>query len=208
MADENLEFETVSSGEENNQQTEQIKEADINVNDLFKSFPPPEETPATPSAEEAKQTDESEGRESWVGNPLYYQTGDKQGQLRPTPLKSKQKTVAPPPPPKGMLITGNILLNLTDIVIPAVVSFGNNLAVKEDFEKVSRAELKLREEQLKEMRPIFDEVANYLKLHLHPLFILGIAVGSAYSNNLAIVKNKKAKEYLDSQKDATNEGPQ
>jgi len=198
-----MEFTTLENPEQEikapeNIESEQTEQA---VNDLFAGFPEPSETEnLTPTENATNQSVSEQISTEWRGNPAYFQTGKKAGQLKPSakisvsePAKAlpinRNESLAQTEPPKGMLLDGALLMTLTDIAVPAIVSVLHNFFTKEN--KVTSDELKLSDAQRRDFKEVFDKSAEYLKIHIPPVYLLLVTVGGAYAGNLGKAKASK-----------------
>jgi len=152
--------------------------------------PDPEETvetkdtPVSQPTNNEPKTVSTEGSD-WRGNPLYYQSGKKVGQLR--------KTMSHHAPPKeemtisGTLISGAMFIMLTDMLIPMLFTFANNSMSKKQI-KVD--DLQMSEKQKKDLEPVGNEVVKYLMLRANPIWLYLIATIGIYGINLLAARQK------------------
>jgi len=138
-----------------------------------------EEIPITPEALENKSGSD------WVGNPAYYQTGNKAGQLRPS-----QKHKAPPPEKMELqgssLIDGALFIMLIDMLFPLIITALNN---KFTDSKIKLEDLQLNDKQKKDLTPVADEVIKKLSLQANPIWLLVIAMSGIYGINYMAAKS-------------------
>lgn len=136
----------------------------------------------------SENTSEPVSESVWRNNPLYYQTGQKQGQLRPTAKKQAEKNA----PPKevmeisGTLIDGALFIMLIDLLFPLAITFLNNKASKA---KIKVEDLQLTEKQKRDLQPVSDEVVKYLMLRANPIWLMAIAMTGIYGINFMAAKS-------------------
>ncbi len=147
------------------------------VDDLFKGYKsaPMEVDPIVTESQE--QTNENPD----LSDPKkYYQSGPKKGE----PKTGRPKQL------KGMYVTGAILLVMTDLLLPIGIAFiHNRFAGKEN--KIKALDIKLTPDQTLELRPMADEVAQYLNLYLNPVMLYGLTLTGFYYANLIKYKTEK-----------------
>jgi len=149
--------------------------------------PEEEQTEETPVSQPANNEPKTVATESsdWRGNPLYYQSGKKAGQLR--------KAMSHKAPPKeemtisGTLISGAMFIMLTDMLIPMLFTFANNSMSKKQI-KVD--DLQMTEKQKKDLEPVGNEVVKYLLLRANPVWLYLIATIGIYGINLLAARQK------------------
>lgn len=120
---------------------------------------------------------------NWQGNPAYYQSGKKQGQLK--------KNMAHKSPPKeemeisGTLIDGALFIMLVDLLFPMLITMANNNFTKT---KIDVEDLQLSEKQKKDLTPISNEVVKHLTLNANPVWLMVIAMSGIYGINFMAAK--------------------
>jgi hypothetical protein len=123
----------------------------------------------------------------WRNNPLYFQTGKKAGQLRPTGNKlnvayrkdNSQSTIS------GDIISGALFLTLIDLLLPFIFIKANNYFSKD---KLKMSDLEMTEKQKRTLEPIADKVAAQIKATANPTVILVFTLCSIYAINFAEAK--------------------
>lgn len=130
--------------------------------------------------EEHAKTDTALGGQkgNWEGDPRYYQTGSKIGQLRPV-----KKGVAVSQSPEPVTTTGNEILDgemlvmLIDTVIPMLLALGNNAIspYKIDPDKMS-----ITAKQQKNLEKLCEKCASKIIMSGDPIWVLVIAVLAIY----------------------------
>lgn len=148
-------------------------------------------------------------KDQWQGNPKYYQTGKKAGQLKPsaignTPVKPQGTAQQGQPLPntpanttgtvQSTLITGALFLVIVDVCIPFAVASVNNWLSKD---KIDSTKLQLTEKQRKDLEPLANEVVKYLNLNANPVVLFLIGYGGIVTMNFMLQKSlskSKAKE--------------
>ncbi len=132
-------------------------------------------------------------------NPLYYyQSGKKEGQLKPAgkrllegkaePAKvnvdSSNKSIQ-----GSAVISGILLITMIDLLFPLIVAVIHNQFSKDKKVKVS--ELSLKAGQKKELQPIADEVVKALNIEANPIHMFIISLLGIYGLNLVEARNKE-----------------
>lgn len=139
-------------------------------------------------------------KEQWQGNPKYYQTGKKAGQIKPsmgsTTVKPSQPSQQGQPLPNttanqtgnvsSTLITGALFLVIVDVAIPFAIASINNWLTKD---KIDSAKLQLTEKQRKDLEPLADAVVKYLNLQANPVVLFLIGYGGIITMNLMLQKS-------------------
>lgn len=138
---------------------------------------------------EGNETPSNKGdSNSWQGNPAYYQSGKKQGKLKPSmkhrgPAKEKMEI-------SGSLIDGALFIMLIDMLLPLLITVANNQLSKD---KIDIEDLQLTEKQKKDLAPISDEVVKKLSMEANPVWLLIIAMGGIYGINFMVAKQASKK---------------
>jgi hypothetical protein len=144
------------------------------------------------------QTEES-GPVQWQGNPLYYQTGKKAGQLRAGAVKPKV-TVTPNQTEtsiSGEIISGALFMTMIDLLLPLLFITANNYFSKT---KIKAEDLQLTDKQKNELEPIAEKVAAQVRLTANPTVVLIFTLAGIYGLNfikakmIAEAKNKTKKD--------------
>jgi|SRR6185369_10026513 len=124
------------------------------------------------------QTPPSGQSVEWRGNPNYFQTGKKAGQL-----KKQAQHHAPPKEEmeiSGTLIDGALFIMLIDLLFPLLITVANNNFSKV---KIEVEDLQLSTKQKNDLQPIADQVVKYLTLKANPIWLLAIAMTGIYGIN-------------------------
>lgn len=129
----------------------------------------------------------------------HFVRGPKRGQVKPTgyPVTgARPPVVQVQPNPNDMstvtgeIITGALLLMLTDILIPGLIVVINNQFSKD---KIDIEKLQMNEKQKKTLEPVADKVAYYIKISANPLVIYLIANIGIYGLNFLMLKQLSKK---------------
>jgi len=132
------------------------------------------------------QTEES-GPVQWQGNPLYYQTGKKAGQLRAGAVKPKV-TVTPDNREtsiSGEIISGALFMTMIDLLLPLIFITANNYFSKT---KIKAEDLQLTDKQKNELEPIAEKVAAQVRLTANPTVVLIFTLAGIYGLNFIKAK--------------------
>ena len=126
--------------------------------------------------------------ETWFGNPLYYQSGKKQGQLR-----GKRKQQAPTVDNSdatisGAVIDGALFLMLIDLLIPFLIQVVNN---RFSDVKIKDSDIQLSAEQKRKLEPLADRVVAMMSMKANPVVLLVVAMTSIYGLNFMAAKMDK-----------------
>jgi hypothetical protein len=160
-----------------------------------------------PETEEVETDEESEQENTtsqtppsgqsveWRGNPNYFQTGKKAGQL-----KKQAQHHAPPKQEmeiSGTLIDGALFIMLIDLLFPMLITLANNnlSATKIDVE-----DLQLSTKQKNDLQPIADQVVKYLTLKANPVWLLTIAMAGIYGINTMAARQVASAKIKDKEK--------
>lgn len=154
--------------------------------------PPQDE--GTPGLNPASETTTTQGNETpapsdggnWFNNPLYYQSGKKQGQLKPlgrkkvnVPTDNSDAVLS------GAVIDGALFLMLIDLLVPFLISVLNN---KFSDKKIKDSDLQLTSEQKKKLEPLADRVVQMMSLKANPVVLLTMAMTGIYGLNFMAAK--------------------
>lgn len=132
----------------------------------------------------------------WQGNPLYFQSGKKAGQLKPLGNKPRLQYVKTEDVSTidGELITGALFLTLIDLVFPLLISAAHNYFAAKSG-KIKPDDLMLTAEQKRQLSPIADKVVKQLKLSANPNTVLILTMAGLYGMQYAVARLElKAKE--------------
>lgn len=136
----------------------------------------------------------------WQGNPLYYQTGKKAGQLRPSVSKPKVEFHKDNTPTtiSGEIISGALFMTMIDLLLPLFIVFLNNHFSKV---KISPKDFELTEKQKKDLEPIAEKVAAQIRLTADPMLVMGFTLAGIYGINFMKAR-MMAEAKLNTKKDA------
>lgn len=123
------------------------------------------------------------GTVQWQGNPLYYQTGKKAGQLRPSVTKPKIEFQQNNTPTtiSGEIISGALFMTMVDLLLPLIIVAINNYFSKV---KISPKDFELTDKQKKDLEPIAEKVAAQVRLTANPMVVLAFTLAGIYGMNL------------------------
>lgn len=121
-----------------------------------------------------------ENTDNWQGDNRYYQTGKKAGQLRPKPrISAKYNHDATQSIPASQLVNGALFLAFINFIIPLAISGIHNWLNKKN--KLAIKDLKLTNDEKKEIDPLMDATLKQLNINANPLILLIISLVGAYS---------------------------
>lgn len=98
------------------------------------------------------------------------------------------------------VITGSMVLLFINITIPGLIAAGHNKWNTKKYKHISRKDLKLSKEQLRDIEPIADEFAKTIDLTAHPALLLGAAMISVFATSYISILEPKVKEKTDESK--------
>lgn len=154
----------------------------------------PEQQVKQPEQEQPKTNTAFPGAPHWYGNPLYYQSGKKQGQLKPPPKKGifTQPNVSVNPEPIGMtadaVINGVLFLTVINLLFPMLFALVNNLIVKDKRKRMDYEHLQIPEKDLKKLEVLADKALKHIKLEANPVAIFLFAMSGMYAMQFMTVK--------------------
>jgi hypothetical protein len=119
----------------------------------------------------------------WKGDPRYYQTGKKAGQLRPVRLNKQPVEIS-----GNLIISGALLLMFIDMVFPVLISLANNRINKKT--QVKPEQLRLTDEQKTQLIPLADAAAKNITVTANPFAVLGVALFGMYGANFISAINE------------------
>lgn len=173
-----------------------------NPENLLADYGAPAEVQTEPEKETATNSDtgsqtvqtqnESSGT-NWQGNPLYYQSGKKQGQLKPSAgarMKVSYKKDTEPAYVDGDLLDGALFLTLVDLLFPMIIAGIHNMLTKEKKGKIDPEDLMLTEKQKNKLAPVADRVTAQLKLSANPTTVLVLSMFGLYGMQYALCRMK------------------
>lgn len=122
----------------------------------------------------------------WQGNPRYYQSGKKAGQLKPGRGFAKQVTL------EGNILDGAMFITLIDTIVPMLIAMANNSfsAIKVDPDKMM-----LTEKQKKMLEPICEKVVEKLAITADPVWVLVLSVLSLYGIQFWTIRTEAKLEH-------------
>lgn len=128
---------------------------------------------------------------NWQGNPSYFQTGKKAGQLRPIGgnkpkfayIKSEEISEI-----DGELITGALFLTLVDLMFPLLIVGLHNTLTKEKSKKLKADSVTLTAEQKRQLSPIADKVVKQIKISANPTTLLVYSMLGLYGMQYAFAR--------------------
>lgn len=116
---------------------------------------------------------------AWQGDKRYYQTGKRAGQLRPNRVTVKYNHDATTSIPASQLVNGALFLAFINFIIPLAISGVHNWFNKKN--KLAIKDLKLTNDEKKEIDPLMDATLKQLNINANPLILLIISLVGAYS---------------------------
>lgn len=128
---------------------------------------------------------------AWKGNPAYFQTGKKAGQLRPN-MQHKA------PPPEQMTISGSLIdagmfLMLIDMIFPLLIQVANNKFNSET--KIKVEDLQMTDKQKRDLEPIAEQVIKQMSISADPKWLLlGSLLGIYGINYMAVISGANEKK--------------
>lgn len=160
---------------------------------------PAQQTQVQPQSTVATENTKFPGAPAWYGNPLYYQSGKKQGQLKPPPKNgfasaAFQKPVIDVNPTTSILtadqvISGALFLTVINLLIPMAFALINNLVVKGDKAKIIDWEmLQIDSKATKDMEVLADKALKHIKIDANPVGIFLFALLGLYGMQFMTVK--------------------
>lgn len=159
----------------------------------------PAEQKQPTTAQAQPQTNEKfPGAPHWYGNPLYYQSGKKQGQLKPPPKNGNFKQAFQQPQvsvnPETSVITadavisGAIFLTIINILIPMLFSLAHNFVVKDKRKHIEWEMLQMDEKATKQLETLADKALKHIKIDANPVGVLIVAMLGMYTMQFLTVK--------------------
>lgn len=154
----------------------------------------PGEKPAESQPVQSPPPVQPNGSPHWYGNPLYYQSGKKQGQLKPPPKKS---IFAPPHVSVntdttstigGDVITGALFLSMVNLLLPMLFSLIHNMIVKDKRKRIDYEHLQLPDKDIRQLETLADKALKHIKIEANPVAVLIFAMVGMYGMQFATVK--------------------
>jgi hypothetical protein len=103
--------------------------------------------------------------------------------------KKKTQEPAQPEIQTSPVITGALMMMLIDLGLPHLIAFANNKLNKKG-KKIKASDLRMTEEQRKELEPVADQVAHEMMLQANPLTVLIISMIGIYGINFMMLKQE------------------
>jgi hypothetical protein len=139
------------------------------------------------------------GAPHWYGNPMYYQSGKKQGQLKPPPkngnaakaiFQTPNMSVNPEPSilTADSIITGALFLTIINLLIPMAFAMINNLLVKDKRKVIDYEHLQIDDKQLKQLEGLADKALKQIKIEANPVGVFLFALVGMYGMQFMTVK--------------------
>jgi hypothetical protein len=138
---------------------------------------------ASTSSADSFLTSSQDSEPPWKGDPRYYQTGKKAGQLRPVRLNKQPVEIS-----GNLIISGALLLMFIDMVFPVLISLANNRINKKT--QVKPEQLRLTDEQKTQLIPLADAAAKNITVTANPFAVLGVALFGMYGANFISAINE------------------
>ena len=160
----------------------------------------PEKQPVNTTPEQPTQPQNNPafpGAPFWYGNPLYYQSGKKQGQIKPPPKKGfaaafQQPQMSVNPETSVMtadsIITGAMFLAIINLLIPMGFALINNLVVKNKKKMIDWELLQMDEKATKQLDTLAGKALKSIKIDANPLGVFIFAVLGLYAMQFMTVK--------------------
>ena len=158
------------------------------MEDLLSGYSTPKtETPAPVDESEAPPAEINQDQfappppdpANYIGDKRFYQRGAKAGQLRPGGVRATYNHNATSTIPATMLINGALFLSVINFIIPLTIVTINNWVSPR--EKMTLKDLRLTNEEKKEIDPLMDATLKQLNIQGNPLILLMITLTAAYS---------------------------
>jgi hypothetical protein len=126
--------------------------------------------------------------QEWQGNPLYFQTGKKAGQLRPKGPKMVYTPSNTPASISGDLITGAMFLALINLLMPVLISGIHNYFAKKKEDKLKWNDIAITKEQENKLAPIADMAAKQIVLTWSAPAVLIFSMIGLYAMQYALAR--------------------
>lgn len=178
----------------------------IDLNKLFSDYKEPaiieqEKQPIPPTQTTQPQQPQTNpnfpGAPVWYGNPLYYQSGKKQGQIKPPPKKGfaaafQQPQMSVNPETSIMtadsIISGAMFLAIINLLLPMGFALVNNLVVKDKRKMIDWELLQMDEKATKQLDTLASKALKSIKIDANPLGVFIFAVFGLYAMQFMTVK--------------------
>lgn len=131
------------------------------------------------------------GPASWYGNPMYYQTGKKAGQLKPQkkqPFYQQSVNMSVNPAPSeisGDIISGALFLTIVNLLFPMLFSVINNMVSKK---KIAYEDMQIDEKTLKQLDDLSNKALKHIKIEANPVAVLLFTMLGLYTLQFMSVK--------------------
>lgn len=131
------------------------------------------------------------GPASWHGNPMYYQTGKKAGQLKPQRKQSflqQPANVSVNPGVSeisGSIISGALFLTIINLLFPMLFSVVNNMVSKK---KIAFEDLQIDDKTLKQLDELSDKALKHIKIEANPVAVLLVTMVGLYAMQFMTVR--------------------
>ena len=86
------------------------------------------------------------------------------------------------------IFNGGTLMFLVDVAIPRAVAFANNTIVSKEADKIDFNDMKLTEEERKELKAVSEEAAKMIGLASDPLTTFALMIGIIYAMKFLSLK--------------------
>lgn len=150
--------------------------------------PPLQELPPDPVPANADEVGTSQAGEDWRGNPDYFQSGARQGQLKKKTGRQPLMTYEAKEGDSvvgGDLITGAMFLSIIDLLIPGLIVLVNNMMVKDTKYLMQHKDMALSEETLSKLKTLADSTLRRIKLRGNPMAWLFVTMLGMYGFRFA-----------------------
>lgn len=173
------------------------------LHSLFADYKEPaiveqEKQPVTTTQTAQPQTNPNfPGAPIWYGNPLYYQSGKKQGQIKPPPKKGfaaafQQPQMSVNPETSIMtadsIISGAMFLAIINLLLPMGFALINNLVVKDKRKMIDWELLQIDEKATKQLDTLASKALKSIKIDANPLGVFIFAIFGLYAMQFMTVK--------------------
>lgn len=151
-----------------NKEVENIEEK-IDTSSIFNDFPEPE----------IEQKIE----------PDTMRSGDFEDEIEEPKKRGRKKKKEVPMMP----INGKLLMHIIDVAIPFLITLTHNLF---NEKKIKQKDVQFSPEQEISLQKIFDDIAEYLQLSIHPVYLLILTVSTTYYHNYNYAKNIQSEKSI------------
>lgn len=154
---------------------------------------PPQQQPEQP-----KVNEKFPGMPHWYGNPMYYQSGKKQGQIKPPPKNGTFKAAFQQPQvsvnPETTILTadsiisGALFLTIINVLIPMLMAMVHNMVVKDKKKIIEWEMLQIDAKAQKDLEGLAEKALKQIKIDANPVGILIFAMLGMYAMQFMTVK--------------------